>query len=215
MGLTFCDPLFGPWTFPGMDTGVGCHFLLQGIFPTLVSNPGLPQLQADSLSSEPPGKPKGWEHCFFLLTPIHIRHISLQYSALNLHTWDKLNLSMKEVVWKWSCSLVYDSLQLHGLHLPSSYVHGIFQARVLEWVAISFSSSLCNQWHIHTAHYNLGVGLDEVIVRRLKHSVYFRNVTWLHQELTVVNKKSAPTVVSLVGVSVKHSSFPRVRTLCQ
>ena len=99
--------------------------------------------------------------------------------------------------------------------LPSSYVHGIFQARVLEWVAISFSSSLCNQWHIHTAHYNLGVGLDEVIVRRLKHSVYFRNVTWLHQELTVVNKKSAPTVVSLVGVSVKHSSFPRVRTLCQ
>ena len=113
--LTFCDPLFGPWNFPGMDTGVGCHFLLQGIFPTPVSNPGLPQLQADSLSSEPPGKPKGWEHCFCLLTPIHIRHISLQYSALNLHTWDKLNLSMKEVVWKWSCSLVYDSLQLHGL----------------------------------------------------------------------------------------------------
>ena len=37
--------------------------------------------------------------------------------------------------------------------LPGSSVHGIFQARVLEWVAISFSSSLCNQWHIHIAHY--------------------------------------------------------------
>ena len=23
-----------PWDFPGKDTGVGCHFLLQGIFPT-------------------------------------------------------------------------------------------------------------------------------------------------------------------------------------
>ena len=27
---------------PGKNTGVGCHALLQGIFPTQVSNPGLP-----------------------------------------------------------------------------------------------------------------------------------------------------------------------------
>ena len=27
---------------PGKDTGVGCHTLLQGIFPTQGSNPGLP-----------------------------------------------------------------------------------------------------------------------------------------------------------------------------
>ena len=47
-----------PWSFPGKNTGVGCHFLLQGIFPTQGSNPGPPALQADSLSSEPPGKPK-------------------------------------------------------------------------------------------------------------------------------------------------------------
>ena len=26
--------LFCPWNFPGGNTGVGCHFLLQGIFPT-------------------------------------------------------------------------------------------------------------------------------------------------------------------------------------
>ena len=38
--------------FPGRITGVGCHFLLQGIFP-----PGSPALQADALPSEPPGKP--------------------------------------------------------------------------------------------------------------------------------------------------------------
>ena len=29
------------WNFPGNNTGVGCHFFLQGIFPTQVSNPGL------------------------------------------------------------------------------------------------------------------------------------------------------------------------------
>ena len=30
-----------PWDFPGKNTGVGCHFLLQGIFTTQGSNPGL------------------------------------------------------------------------------------------------------------------------------------------------------------------------------
>ena len=32
--------LFCPWDFPGKNTGVGCHFLLQGIFPTHGSNLG-------------------------------------------------------------------------------------------------------------------------------------------------------------------------------
>ena len=30
-----------PWDFPGKNTGAGCHFLLQGIFPTQRSNLGL------------------------------------------------------------------------------------------------------------------------------------------------------------------------------
>ena len=29
--LTLCDPM-GPWDFPGKNTGMGCHFLLKGIF---------------------------------------------------------------------------------------------------------------------------------------------------------------------------------------
>ena len=46
--------------FPGKDTGVGCHALLQGIFPTQGSNPCLLcllPLQVGSLPLEPPGKP--------------------------------------------------------------------------------------------------------------------------------------------------------------
>ena len=31
-----------PWHFPGKNTRVACHFLLQEIFPTQGSNPGLP-----------------------------------------------------------------------------------------------------------------------------------------------------------------------------
>ena len=33
--------LLCPWNSPGKNTGVGCHFLLQGIFPTQGLNPGL------------------------------------------------------------------------------------------------------------------------------------------------------------------------------
>ena len=44
--LTLCDPveparLLCPWVSPGKNTGVGCHFLLQRIFPTQRLNPGL------------------------------------------------------------------------------------------------------------------------------------------------------------------------------
>ena len=42
--------LLYPWNSSGKNTGVGCHFLLQGIFPTQESNLGVsPALQADSL----------------------------------------------------------------------------------------------------------------------------------------------------------------------
>ena len=44
-----------PWDFPGKSTGVGCHFLLQGIFRTQGSNPGLPHCRQ---TSELPGDAK-------------------------------------------------------------------------------------------------------------------------------------------------------------
>ena len=34
---------------------------------------------------------------------------------------------------------VSDSLRPHGLYLPGSSVHGILQARILEWVAVASS----------------------------------------------------------------------------
>ena len=50
--------LLCPWAFPGKNTGVGCYFLLQGIFLTQGSNPwllGLLHWQAGSLPLAPPG----------------------------------------------------------------------------------------------------------------------------------------------------------------
>ena len=51
--------LFCPWDFSGKKTGVDCHFLLQGVFPTQESNLHLCLLhfRLIFLSAEPSGKP--------------------------------------------------------------------------------------------------------------------------------------------------------------
>ena len=66
--LTLCDPMdcSPPGSTvhgdsPGKNTGVGCHALLQGIFPTQGLNPGLPHCRWILYqTSRPPGKP--WEY---------------------------------------------------------------------------------------------------------------------------------------------------------
>ena len=39
--LTLFNPVACPWNSVGKNIGVGCHSLLQGIFPTQESKPGL------------------------------------------------------------------------------------------------------------------------------------------------------------------------------
>ena len=89
--LTLCDPIDGsppgspcPWDSPGKNTGVGCHFLLQGT----------------KVKSE------------------------------------------REVAQ--SCPTLSDPMYCSP---PGSSVHGIFQARVLEWGAIAFSK--CSTTLVH------------------------------------------------------------------
>ena len=63
--LTLCDPIdCSPPGFsvhgdsPGKNTGVGCHALLQGIFPTQGSNPGHPHCRWILYRLSHTGKPK-------------------------------------------------------------------------------------------------------------------------------------------------------------
>ena len=55
------------------------------------------------------------------------------------NVWAAIALPYKDysMDFKWSRSVMSDSLQPHG---PGSSAHWIFQVRVLEWVAISFST---------------------------------------------------------------------------
>ena len=43
--------------------------------------------------------------------------------------------------WQWSLSVVSNSSRPMNCSLPGSSIHGIFQARVLNWGAIAFSSN--------------------------------------------------------------------------
>ena len=47
-----------PWNFPGKRTGVGCHFLLQGVFPTQGSNLRVLHLLHWQVGSLPPAPPE-------------------------------------------------------------------------------------------------------------------------------------------------------------
>ena len=69
--------------FHGKKTGVGCHFLLQGIFPSQKLNPHLLLWQVDSLLLSPQGSPKliiksYWKLCCMDVgTQVSITHFSL------------------------------------------------------------------------------------------------------------------------------------------
>ena len=59
--------LLCPWGLPGKSTGVDCHFLLQGIFPT-----------------EPPGEPL-FNSLVIILLPVQSRHIYSQMSNAEMN----------------------------------------------------------------------------------------------------------------------------------
>ena len=65
-----------PWDSPGKNTGVGCHALLQGIFPTQGSNLCL-------FTSEPPAKPKPVKQLTYNQNPI-IQRVSLTVYTFSL-----------------------------------------------------------------------------------------------------------------------------------
>ena len=78
--LTDCRRLC-PWDSPGKNTGVDCHALLQGIFPTQGSNPDLRHWQVDSLPSEQPGKPRFLPYSCFCLFSLPIFMMSFVKST--------------------------------------------------------------------------------------------------------------------------------------
>ena len=93
--------------FPGKNTGVGCHFLFQGIFLIHGLNLHLLHWQVDSLPLSHKGS-----------------HLPISFAA-----------AAKSLQ---SCPTLCDPIDGSP---PVSPIPGILQARILEWVAISFSKA--------------------------------------------------------------------------
>jgi len=53
---TVAHQLLYPWNFPCRNTGVGFHFVLQGVFPTQRSILASPALAGRIFTTMPPGK---------------------------------------------------------------------------------------------------------------------------------------------------------------
>ena len=113
------------WDFQVKNPGVGCHSLLQGIFLTQGSTLSLLHWEADCLLCEPRGKlPK---------------FISKQDKTffLSFKELTEGKTGLKQII-SWLVSLV-QLCDPTDCSPPGSSVYGILQARILEWVAISFS----------------------------------------------------------------------------
>ena len=95
-------------------------------------------MQADSLPAEPQGKPKNTGMgSLSLLQGIFLNQESNRGLALQA---DSLPTELSEAESESEVAQSYPTLcDPMDCSLPGFSVHGIFQARVLEWVAISFS----------------------------------------------------------------------------
>ena len=145
-----CPPrLLYPWDFPGKNTGVVCHFLPQRIFLTQVLNLSHLHWQEYSLPLAPPGKP------YIDIdtdTDIDIDiDIKICIDGRTWNWWATVHGAAKGRTWLsyWThrhvcvfcCSVAQSFLTLCDPmdYSPPDSVHGIFQAGILEWVAISYS----------------------------------------------------------------------------
>ena len=115
-----------PWDFPGKSTRVGCYCLLR----PRAAGGSKEIIPEETFQVRGNTSPSTATPCFFwkeVRTGLGC-HFLLQCMKVK---------SESEVVQ--SCPTLSDSMDCSP---PGSSVHGIFQARVMEWVAIAFST-LC------------------------------------------------------------------------
>ena len=65
--------LYSPWSSPGRNTGVGSFSLLQGIFPTQGSNPGLPYCRRILYQLSHKGSPRIMELVAYPFSSLSLR----------------------------------------------------------------------------------------------------------------------------------------------
>ena len=125
---------------PGKNTGVGCHALLQGIFPTQGSNPGLLHCRQILYSLSQSRSPWILEWVAYPFS----RESSWprNRTGVSCIAGDSLPAELPAAAAAakslQSCPTLCNPIDSSP---PGSPIPGILQARILEWVAISFSNA--------------------------------------------------------------------------
>ena len=156
--------LLSPWDSPGKNTGVGCHFLLQGIFPTQGLNPSLLHLLL-------------WQTGSLPLAPPQFSHLVMSDSAT---PWTAACQASLSITNSWSLPklmsiesvpsnylILYHPLLLLPSIFPSNRVFSNESAFCIRWpkllllavvININHSSSRCHYWPLGL-DYSLSWGL--------------------------------------------------------
>ena len=111
-----------PWDSPGKNTGVGCHFLLQYM-----------KVKSESeVAQSCPTLVTLWTAAYQAPPSMGFSRQNTEWVAISFSNAGKWKVKVKLLSHIWLSNLMDCSL-------PGSSVHGMFQARVLEWGAIAFS----------------------------------------------------------------------------
>ena len=119
--------LLWPWDSPGKNTGMGCHFLLQEIFPIQVPNLcrlHLLHWQADSLLLAPPGQ-----------------HRSVYHTAYLGQSVSSVAQSCPTLCDPTDCSTPGLPVHYHLLEFTQTHVHWVGDGQNVHWVQPSHSLS--------------------------------------------------------------------------
>ena len=78
--------LLSSWDFPGKNTGMGCHFLLQGIFLTQGLNPCILDSKTDSVLLSHQGSPT---NCYKIYLFVKWNNLELVVMDAQLYNYSK------------------------------------------------------------------------------------------------------------------------------
>ena len=118
--------------------------------------------------------------------------------------------------WKWSRSVVSNSSRPMDCSLPGSSIHGIFQARVLEWVA---THTWCQfpgdqPWISKAIHHYVGIAVEILMLPRLwLPSIYVLGEqmqewnNWLRQLVMCKVSLSWCNLWCIAPRSLEHAAF--------
>ena len=146
-----CPPGSLSMEFSRQEYWNGLPFPSPGGFPNWGMESRSPTFQADSLLSEPPGKPTCWAELCLIWTlrePSSFSVFDMPYLEEEVGFYfirAKAGTGQLLIIWSYSKMSLLGCVRLCDLmdrSLQGSSFHGIFQARVLEWITISFSRLL-------------------------------------------------------------------------